>query len=215
MQKIKSRIGKIFLSEEISVSLVEKIIEKHMENMEKGRDVLKRDKKRQLSRVKEGERSYVVKEFKKPGPWWIFRPDAISWRNSIFLKKRNIPVPKVFAWIKEKRGFIIMEDLGDNVLGPLLKRLSPFSAYRKYLIKETARLVSYIHSKNLIYGDLKLTNIIIKDEKLFLVDMDRIKIKRRIELKDRLYNISQVFKTFPEDITEEEIELFLNTYFQR
>jgi len=215
MKTYKSALGKWFIVDSFASDLAEEIINSHKQNMEKELGILKKDHKRQLSRVIIKGKSYVVKEFIKPGPWWIFRPDARSWKNSHILRSLNIPVAKTFAWLKSKdrKGFIIMEDLGDQVLGKMLKTLSPNSSERMFFIKQIAQLAGFIHSKNVLYGDLKLTNVIIKDKNLFLPDMDKIKIKKRLKIKDRIYNLEQMINSFPEDIMEEEIELFFKEYF--
>ena len=199
------------------LELSEEILKKHLSNIEKKVNLIKVDHKRQLSRVSLGKRSYIVKEFRKPGPWWIFRPDHISWKNSQKLYSLGIPVPKVYAWLKsrDRRGFIIMEDLGDQVLADILKKLKPGSEQRRSLIIKLSNLIAFVHSKNLIYGDMKLTNIMLKGSSLFLVDMDKIKLKkRRLKVKDRVYNLAQVIISFPKDLTKEEFMLFLKTYSQ-
>ncbi len=197
-----------------SLELAEKSLKMHLSNIENKTNLLKVDHKRQLSRVFLEKESYVVKEFRKPGPWWIFRPDYISWKNSQKLYSLGLPVPKVYAWLKssDKRGFIIMEDLGDQVLADILKKLKAGSEKRRLLIIKLSELIASVHSKNLIYGDMKLTNIMLKDSSLFLIDMDKIKLKRRLKIKDRAYNLAQVIISFPKDLTKEEFMLFLKTY---
>jgi len=217
MLKINSSYGKWEIIKGFDVSLAEGIIDLHFSNIREGKNILKIDHKRQLSRVFYEEKSYVVKEFRKPGPWWIFRPDRISWKNSQKLILIKINVPQVYAWLRfyDGRGFIIMEDLGDNVVSYLLRNLNPESKMRIELIKRVAELAFHIHSKKIVYGDMKLTNIILKDSDLFLVDMDKIKIKRVMRLKDRAYNLRQIFLSFPKDITENELLLFLESYSQQ
>lgn len=194
--------------------LAEEIIHIHIHNMESEVNVIKKDHKRQLSRVAGAGENYVVKEFTRPGPWWIFRPDAISWRNAHKLKSLDIPIADVYGWLKSRdgRGFIIMEDLGNQVLGPILKDLLPDSSERTSFIKQLGDLVGLIHKKKLVYGDLKLTNVMIKTKSLFLVDMDKIKQKNRIRLNDRLYNLKQVLGSLPKNLTDNEFNLFLDTY---
>lgn len=209
-----SSLGKWAINKSFSLNLAEEIIAIHQFNIENRTNILKIDHKRQLSRVTKGKDSYVVKEFRRPGPWWILRPDAISWRNSHKLKKLNVPIPKVFAWLRSRdgRGFIIMEDLGDQVVGPILKKIVPDSSERIFLIEKIASFVGFLHSKNIVYGDLKLTNVIIRDGNLYLIDTDKIKIKKRLKLKDRIYNLEQILNSFPENITKDEIYMFFKTY---
>ncbi len=216
MLKISSSYGKWEILEGFEPSLAEEIINLHLLNIKERKNILKIDYKRQLSRVFYEKKSYVVKEFRRPGPWWIFRPDRISWKNSHKLISMRINVPQVYAWLRfyDGRGFIIMEDLGDNVVSYILRDLKPESKKRTDLIKMVAELASHIHSKKIVYGDIKLTNIILKDHRLFLVDMDKIRIKRVIKLKDRAYNLRQIILSFPEDITENELLLFLESYSQ-
>ena len=206
--------GKWEIAESFSIHRAEDIIFVHHNNMIKGTYVLKRDYKRQLSRVKEGKESYVVKEFRRPGPWWIFRPDAISWKNAYKMRDLGMPVAKVYAWLKSKdgRGFIIMEDLGDLVLSHILKDLTPDSSERRFFIEQIAQLVARLHRKNVVYGDLKLTNVMIRDSSLFLVDWDKIKQKKRLRLTDRLFNLKQIIGSFPSNLTDDEFNLFCNTY---
>ncbi len=214
VKKYISSLGKWEIIETFPLPLAEDILAAHIYNMRKGINVIKIDYKRQLSRVIKDKESYIVKEFRRPGPWWIFRPDANSWRNAYKLKSLDIPVPCVYGWLRSKdgRGFIIMEDLGHQVLAYILRDLTPNSSERLFFIKQLARLVGLLHKKKVIYGDLKLTNVMIKTNSLFLVDMDKIKQRNRIRLKDRLYNLRQIMGSFPQDLTDNELDLFLNLY---
>jgi tRNA A-37 threonylcarbamoyl transferase component Bud32 len=214
IHKYKTSYGVWELLPPFSLEISEKILKGHISNIKEKTNLLKVDYKRQLSRVLLGNESYVVKEFRRPGPWWIFRPDYVSWKNGQKLYSLGIPVPKVYAWFSsyDRRGFIIMEDLGDLVIKSVLRKLKPGSVQRRSLIVKISDLAASIHSKKVIYGDMKLTNVILKDSSLFLVDMDKIKFKRKVKLKDRAYNLMQIILSFPEDLTEEELMLFLKTY---
>ena len=207
-------LGKWEIDNIFPLELAEEIVLEHHYNVKKGINLIKKDHKRQLSRVKREKENYVVKEFRRPGPWWIFRPDAISWRNAYKLRALDVPVASVYAWLRSNdgRGFIIMEDLGDLVLSYILKQLVPDSSERRFFIEKVAQLAAKIHRKKLVYGDLKLTNVIIKNLSLFLVDMDRIKQKNSLTLADRLYNLKQIIGSFPNDLTDDEFHLFCNMY---
>ncbi len=215
IKKYLTKSGKWEIIDLFSLYIAEELIDQHIYNIEKGVNILKIDRKRRLSRVIKNKKTYVVKEFTMPGPWWIFRPDAISWRNSHKLKALRIPVPEVYAWLqsKDKKGFIIMEDLGNQVLKEVLRKFSPGSSEREKLLKKIGYLVGYVHDKNIVYGDLKLTNVMIRGSRLFLIDMDKIKLKKRLSIKDKIYNLKQILASFPENIMDSEIDLFFETYF--
>jgi len=214
MKTYFTSLGRWELLDTFSLRVAEAVVKLHLVNIKENKNILKIDHKRQVSRVVSKDKSYVIKEFRKPGPWWIFRPDYISWKNSIRLKELDIAVPSVYAWLRSKdgRGFIIMEDLGDQVLKSVLQNIGPELPERVELIKKLSKLVASVHSKNLVYGDMKLANVLLKDGSLFLVDMDKVKLKKRLNLRDRAYNLVQILNSFPKDLTKRELDIFLETY---
>jgi len=65
IKKYHTSLGKWEIEGSFSLQLAEEIVLTHIYNMYEGINVIKRDRKRQLSRVIKKGKSYIVKEFRR------------------------------------------------------------------------------------------------------------------------------------------------------
>lgn len=124
-----------------------------------------------------------------------------AWRGSWALINRCIdtPLPVIAGeervWGIVKRSFIITKyiDHGENLT--LFTR--DISDGLKQLIKaEISSYIKKIHDRGIYPLDMKGSNIVVsKNERgtnVFLIDLDHIKIKREVSVKEKLRNIMQI-----------------------
>lgn len=106
-----------------------------------------------------------------------------SWCGSWALITRGIRTPQPIA---AGRNFIVTEDIKDA------ENLTIFSRKNEM----PGKLPSYIktlHDRGIFPEDMKGSNILVdKDGDIYLIDLDHIKIRRRVSLNERLYNINQI-----------------------
>lgn len=205
----QSSNGRWLLLDPFPPATAEKAFDQHRQNLASKRDILKIDRKRQLSRVAGDGRSLVVKEFRKPGPWGRWRPDCRSWLNTRRLADHGIPVARCRAWLKHRdgRGFLILEDVGDLTLDEALRNAGSIGCQRR-LLRAATRLAAWLHRARIVHGDLKLSNIMVPAESadprmpLTLIDSDAIHFNREPTPAARAKNLYQMLDTFPPCISD-------------
>lgn len=79
------------------------------------------------------------------------------------LKELNSPyIVKVYSY-EEKKHEYIMECMDENVYDYIRKNNSKFYLeYRKNIIRQICKGLSYIHNKSLLHRDISLTNVFVK-----------------------------------------------------
>lgn len=139
--------------------------------------------------IKEGRSSYLSR-FNIPGIGGVVlkiykrkRHGLRSWCSSWSLITRGVRTPQPIA---AGKNFIVTEDVKDA------ENLTIFSRKNEM----PGKLPSYVktlHDRGIFPRDMKGSNILIdKNKDIYLVDLDHIRIRRRIPLISRLYNVLQV-----------------------
>jgi len=165
---------------------------------------LKRDRKRQLTRVAVADQSFVVKEYLSPGPWGVWAADCRSWLNSNRLSWYQIPAVRPFAFLHQPdgRGFLVLEDVGEQTLLHELRK-EQVPAVRCKWLKAVAGLLASLHRFRIEHGDLKLANIMIRPQHdsfeipLVLVDLDAVRFGVRMTIRQRAADLAQVLESLP------------------
>ncbi len=196
-----------FLRRELADSVVEECLSSHAANMGRDEHVLKRGKRRQLSEVTVDGVAYVVKEFRVPGPWAMWRPDRICWRATQRLRYYAVPTAEALAWVRlaDGRGFVIFEKTGDSNLALYLREHyeAPECAG---LCAAAGRLLAWIHLAGIIPRDLKLSNVMIHAHRDFpgmpltLVDTDAVAFRRTVGADAADRNLRQMLDALPKTV---------------
>lgn len=145
----------------------------------------------------------------------LFRPSRAkrAWINAHNLLMRGIPTPLPLAfgekeqWGLIQESFLITEKIPEAKASDIfLKELSgkPFahknlSTKNLFLVK-LARMIQWMHQTGICHGDLKASNILVtmQDEEpsVMFVDVDGVKIRNKLRVKDIAKDLSRVSAAF-------------------
>lgn len=118
-----------------------------------------------------------------------------------------IDVPRIFN-VEEKDKNIIMEFVDGKKLSDYLEELE-----WKDICKKIGEAIVIFHNKNIIHGDLTTSNMIYKDNKIFLIDFGLGFHSNKIEDKAvDLHLLKQALESKHFSIAEEAIDIILNNY---
>ncbi|RLE05944.1 MAG: hypothetical protein DRJ06_08415 [Candidatus Aminicenantes bacterium] len=179
--------------------------------------------------------SFIIKEFKTAG----FMPNVKAlfrnsrpkraWINAHNLIMRGIPTSAPIAFGEKRRFGIIQEGFfmtkkipeaktSDVFLKKITKDLNDSekaSIIKDFLIR-LARLIRWMHQTGICHGDLKASNILINTFKkrptIYLVDMDGVKIRNRVGVKEVARDLSRIIAAFSEILSPSEEAYFLKIY---
>jgi hypothetical protein len=179
---------------------------------------LKEGPKRCVSRVVADGNSFVVKEFRRAGPWGAWRADGRAWLNAYRLARvYAIPAAACRAWARtpDGRGFLILDDVGTRCLHDELASAANARERRPWLLA-AARMTARLHRVHVQHGDLKQSNLMVTRSAgrpaLVLVDLDSVRFRRRLSTAQRLRNLHQILDHAPACVTAVERLRFLVEY---
>ena len=203
--------GKWLLRPSITLNHAESAIGQYEHQINNKEIFIKKDTKRQLVRVQVENVSYIIKEFRKPCTWGRLRSDCRSWLNTYRLFMHTLPVVQSYAWLRsrDKRGFLVLEDVGSLKLSTVLAQ-SKSSRERRYLLVALAQLVVWIHDAGIIHGNMKLSNLMVREHPewprmpLVMIDSDSKNLYNNVSLKKRARNLCQIYSSLPSNITHLE-----------
>ena len=152
-----------------------------------------------------------------------------AWINAHNLLMRGIPTPTPVAFGEKKRWGIVQESFfitekipgttgGDIFLKEFLERSRDpeKSSLKKYFLIRLARMVRWMHQTGICHGDLKASNILVtihrKKPAVFLVDMDGVKIRNKVRVKEVAKDLGRLKAAFWGIISQSDHEFFLDVY---
>ncbi|MCK5804491.1 MAG: hypothetical protein KAI66_16755 [Lentisphaeria bacterium] len=208
--------GRWLLHKPFPLEQAEEAVAQHLRNMENETDVVKRDVKRCLSRVRMDDETFLVKEFVCPGPWGSFRSDARSWFAAHRLHTRLVPAAASLAWLKHNdgRGFQILEDVGEKTLMDEMREGADWQRRRR-MIEAAGQIIGLLHAARVDHGDLKPANFVSGGCPLTLrlVDFDGMRFPRSPLLRaQRARGFEQLFENLHRYMTPREACRFLLSY---
>ncbi|MFH0860011.1 MAG: KEOPS complex kinase/ATPase Bud32 [Candidatus Altiarchaeota archaeon] len=89
-------------------------------------------------------------------------------KNLERLKKAGLSVPEVYK-VDEKKTTIIMEYINGRTLKQAIEELDDDRIGK--LGKQIGRIVAKVHDDNMIHNDLTTSNMILKGDEIYLIDM--------------------------------------------
>jgi serine/threonine protein kinase len=146
----------------------------------------------------------VIKEFRSRGVDRLksifLRGKAVkSWRGAVALVERGIETPPPVAYLERRRGLFLDQSffLAERVGGVgeirfLFPKLPPYELRR--LLISLSQHLSNGHKKGILHRDLSDGNILVEKDKpgefrFYLIDTNRIRIKKRIGLLSGVKNL--------------------------
>jgi serine/threonine protein kinase len=146
----------------------------------------------------------VIKEFHSIGVnrlKSLFLPGKAfkSWQGACALVERGIETPPPVAYLEKRKGLFLEQSffLAERIDGVqeirLLFRTLPPSELRR-LLAALSRHISFCHKKGILHRDLSDGNILVRRKEsgeliFYLLDTNRISVKRRIGLPGRIKNL--------------------------
>lgn len=198
----------------------EQAVALHRANTASDRGILKRGSKRQVSRVRVGDRTLVIKEFFSVGWRGVWRPDRAAWLNAYRLGLSLVPAARCCGWLRARdgNGFLVFEDLGPLTLEHALAQERPASE-RCCLLSAAGRLTGWLHAARIIHRDLTAANFLVvpgpsaTSLPLKLIDYDRIRLyPRNCPKAKRVHNLVQLLELLVPNTTIRERLLVLAAY---
>lgn len=187
-----------------------------------GGDVIKESKLRwaAIFILPDGKRIFLKRD--KAKGWFeslkfLFLPSKArkEWFIVYRLQKRKIPIPRPLGWMERvrwgwlKESYYLSEAIGSGVSfieDSIQKRESFWTI-------ELAKTVRKVHETGLFHKDLHAGNFLWNGQSFYLIDLHRAKILKVLSLKQRLWNLSQLFHSLRSVWEEEEQIKFIEKYF--
>ena len=166
--------------------------------------------------------SAVVKEFRASGfkkikTLVVSGKAAKAWRGAAACLVRKVPTPLPLAYLeRRKRGFVVesyfvaarIDDARE--VRDLLRELPPEDLSR--LLEALARFLVFVHNQGILHRDLSDGNILVRSSRpgvydLFLIDTNRIRVRREVPLLGRVRNLVRL--GVPPAYREDFLRLYL------
>lgn len=118
-----------------------------------------------------------------------------------------IDLPRIFN-VDENNKIIVMDFIEGRKLSDFLEELD-----WKDICKNIGEAITIIHNKNIIHSDLTTSNMIYKDNKVYLIDFGLAFHSNKIEDKAvDLHLLKQALEAKHFKIAEEAIKIIINNY---
>lgn len=224
---------------EWDVDTLAALIKKHMLSFKERLDIIIKSSAKTgitlLPVSHEGIKSVCIKEYRYPSVWkrclysfWS-SPARRAWVAAHGLIAANFRTSKPIALFEEKRtgilkkSFIIMEDISACL--PCNKyvsekfhdhcKMATFGRKRRF-ISCLARSFKQLHDTGIYHRDLKANNIMIVELPdtwdFFYLDLDRVSFHKKITVKKKVKNLSQLNASIPHCITYTDRLRFYRVY---
>ncbi|MBM4204886.1 MAG: hypothetical protein FJ194_12155 [Gammaproteobacteria bacterium] len=165
-------------------------------------DVLKRGNSATVVNVDIGRRGLVAKRYNITGFWHrirrVFRRRAReAWQNGLRLGFLGIPTAVPLGLIETGSrwwpgpAYVLMERRDGKDLATLTRS----GHIDSFTLKDLVHVVSALQKAGLVHGDLKSTNFLLHQGKLYLIDVDSIRVSKRGQRRD----VARLLANWPVD----------------
>lgn len=165
----------------------------------------------------------VVKEFRASGfkkikTLVVPGKAAKAWRGAAACLVRRVPTPLPLAYLERReRGFVVESYFvaariaAAPEVRSLLRTLPPEDLSR--LLAALARFLVFAHNQGILHHDLSDGNVLVRSSRpgaydLFLIDTNRIRVRREISLLGRVRNLVRL--GVPPAYQDDFLRLYLN-----
>jgi tRNA A-37 threonylcarbamoyl transferase component Bud32 len=148
---------------------------------------------------------------------YVFLPSKArkEWFVAYQLQRRDLNIPKPLGWMERiHRGFVqesyyLSEAFGSGV--SLIEESVKLGDH--FPLDELATTIKKFHHAGLFHKDLHAGNFLWDGQSLFLTDLHRSKVLRKLSLRQRLWNLSLLFHSLRPVCGEKERSRFMEAYF--
>ncbi len=125
------------------------------------------------------------------------------------LSDMGISTPEVYG---HGRGHNMTAVVEEYVDGPSLLYEMKRNADHEHLLARLADFLRELSSKHVRHNDLHLDNILIKDNRFYIIDLHKTQIKKSFNEKDEISNVTHALGMIYDDIRNDELEIFFDRY---
>lgn len=174
-----------------------------------------RDDRRAYFTVPYGDRTIFVKFFREKGILgfvrnWINPRGRREFLLGKSLESFSVATPQPLGYGLSRKGSFVLQEWIDAQ--PLWSFISDPSL-RPGLLKGLAHLLLQLRERRVLHNDLHLGNVLCKDDRLYLIDLHKSRIKERFfSESDEVKNLCHVMGDFYQEMTEDEKERFFQIY---
>lgn len=162
--------------------------------------ILKDGRSSTVAKVVLDHRTFVVKRYNLKNTWhWLrrcMRPSraVAAWRLANLLRLVGIPTAKPFAFIEKRflgfrrTSYLLMEYIEGPHLGDYFSKYHLDDPRFVAMAEKVLTLFKNLAKMQMSHGDLKMTNILVKNERPVLLDLDGMKEYRTVKAALRAYH---------------------------
>lgn len=176
--------------------------------------LLKNGRSATVAKITIADKAFVLKRYNmKNSLHWLRRclrhtRAASTWQRSHLLRLMGIDTPRCIAYTEKRmlglrsRSWLFMEWIEGQHLGEYLLSCENNSAKMESMARKVVALFDNLAKLNITHGDLKMTNILIKDDKPYLIDLDGMQQHKtskqtRRALKQDIHRFQQNWVSYP------------------
>jgi len=155
-----------------------------------------------------------IKYFKEKGFYGLVRNRVSPRGKKEFqlagrLISLSIPTPEPLGYgISDTGSYIIQEWIDGDTFVSLYEG----SGQKAALLSQLAAFLNELKLCRIRHNDLHLNNIIVHKDRLYLVDLHKMKIKNTFSLSDEMSNLAHAITMVYQDLSEEEKRVFFQQY---
>ena len=146
-----------------------------------------------------------------------------SWEKGRRFIDLGLPTPGPLGYLEERRlglllsSILITEYLPDVVTLRNMYTLLPDSVKRRSLIIELAKFVAMLHNKKVVHGDLKASNVLVKNDEagnvlFYITDLASVEFKKGFTIDEMASDIACLDTSFGSELPPRERLRFLSHY---
>jgi tRNA A-37 threonylcarbamoyl transferase component Bud32 len=132
------------------------------------------------------------------------------------LERKGLNIPKPLGWMERvRKGFVAESYYLSEAIGRGVSFIEEAAKSKEpQVINQLAITVKKFQDAGLFHRDLHGGNFLWEEDSLYLTDLHRARIVKRLSLKERLWNLSHLFHSLRSIWGEREQLQFLNHYFE-
>ncbi len=139
-----------------------------------------------------------------------------EWFIAYQIGKRQLKIPRPMGWLERVHQGVVRESYYLSEAIPSRGALADSTDLLRdeKISTELVRLLIRMHRSGLLHQDLHAGNFLYDGESLYLIDLHRARLLRSLSLRQRMWNIAQLFHSLRTVWGKKDHEAFLLEYFE-